>query len=167
VLVGAVVLYPALLLIATFGAYSVEWGPAELSLVRVRSKMLGVLLVLDVLWGHLRRTGVLLEERVKAWAAFVLFDRGGELLLGPVPLVILLLLLLRLRWRVQTRRVRLLVFLRSTLFASCRLTSSNCVLPRLLGRVVVLVASCQPSCDTAESRLFGMLLRVHGCGQLL
>jgi hypothetical protein len=74
VLVGAVVLYPALLLIATFGAYSVEWGPAELSLVRVRSKMLGVLLVLDVLWGHLRRTGVLLEERVKSWAAFVLFD---------------------------------------------------------------------------------------------
>jgi hypothetical protein len=128
--------------------------------------MLGVLLILDVLWGHLRRTGVLLEERVKAWAAFVLFDRGGELLLGPVPLVILLLRL-RLRRRVQTRRVRLLVFLRPTLFASRRLTSSNCVLPRLLGRVVVLVASCQPSCDTAESRLFGMLLRVHGCGQLL
>lgn len=74
VLVGAVVLYPALLLIATFGAYSVEWGPAELSLVRVRSKMLGVLLILDVLWGHLRRTGVLLEKRVKTWAVFVLFD---------------------------------------------------------------------------------------------
>ena len=74
VLVGAVVLYPALLLIATFGAYSVEWGPAELSLVRVRSKMLGVLLVLDVLRRHLRRTGVLLEKRVKAWAVFVLFD---------------------------------------------------------------------------------------------
>jgi len=99
-LVGAVVLYPALLLIATFGAYSVEWGPAELSLVRVRSKTLGVLLILDVLGGHLRRTGVLLEERVKAWAAFVLFDRGGELLLGPVPLVVLLLLLLLLRRRV-------------------------------------------------------------------
>lgn len=74
VMVGAVVLYPALLLIATFGAYSVEWGPAELSLVRVRSKMLGVLLILDVLRGHLRRARVLLEERVKAWAAFVLFN---------------------------------------------------------------------------------------------
>ena len=87
-------------------------------------------------------------------------------MLGPVPLVILLLLLL-LRRRVQTRRVQLLVFLRPTLFASCRLTSSNCVLPRLLGRVVVLVASCQPSSDTAESRLLGLLLRVHGCGRLL
>ena len=166
-LVGTIVLYPALLLIATFGAYSVEWGPAELSLVRVRSKMLGVLLILDVLGGHLRRTGVLLEERVKARAAFVLFDRGGELLLGPVSLVVLLLLLLLLRRRVQTRRVLLLVFLGPALFASCRLASSNCVLPRLLGRVVVLVASCQPSSDTAESRLFGLLLRVHWSQRLL
>lgn len=85
-------------------------------------------------------------------------------MLGSVPLVILLLLLRR---RVQTRRVLLLVFLRPTFFASCRLTSSNCVLPRLLGRVVVLVAPCQPSGDTAESRLFGLLLRVHRCRQLL
>lgn len=76
VLVGAVMVYPALLLIATFGAYSVECGPVELSLMRVWSKMLGVLLVLvlDVLWWYLRRTGVLLEKRVEAWATFVLFD---------------------------------------------------------------------------------------------
>lgn len=89
-LVGAVMLYPALLLIASFGAYSVEWGPAVLSLVRVCSELLCVLLVLEVLGRNLRRTGVLLEERVEARAAFVLFDRGGQLLLGAVPLVILL-----------------------------------------------------------------------------
>lgn len=61
----------------------------------------------------------------------------------------------------------MLVFLGPALFASCRLASSNRVLPRLLGRVVVLVASCQPSSDTAESRLFGLLLRVHWCQRLL
>lgn len=65
--------YPALLLIATFGAYSVEWGPV-LNLVRVRTKLLVMLLVLNILWWHFRCTGVLLEERVEAWAAFVLLN---------------------------------------------------------------------------------------------
>ena len=72
-LVGAVVFYPALLLIATFGAYSVEWGPV-LTLMRARTKLLGMLLVLDILWWNFRCTGVLLEEGIETWAAFVLLD---------------------------------------------------------------------------------------------
>ena len=72
--VGAVVLYPALLLIATFGAYSVEWGPTVLILMRVWNKMLRVLLILNILWRYLRRVGILLKERVKTWATFVLLD---------------------------------------------------------------------------------------------
>lgn len=72
-LVGAVVFYPALLLIATFGAYSVEWGPV-LTLVRIRTKLLGMLLVLNIFRWHFRCTGILLEERVETWAAFVLLD---------------------------------------------------------------------------------------------
>lgn len=114
-LVGAVVFYPALLLVATFGAYPVEWGPV-LTLVRVRAKLLGMLLVLNILWWHFRCISVLLEERVQAWAAFVLFDRSGQLLLGAGALVILL------RRRVQTGCVLLLLLLqilqRSVLSAS-------------------------------------------------
>lgn len=104
VLAGAVVLHPALLLVATFGAYSVEWGSIVLSLVRVWSELLRVLLILQVLWRDLRYAGILLEEGVEAWAAFVLLDRGWQLLLGTLPLMVLL------RRCVQTRRVLRLVF---------------------------------------------------------
>ena len=71
VLVGAVVIYPALLLIATFSAYSVEWGP--IVLILVWSKVLRVLLILNIFRRDLR-CGILLEERVEPWAAFVLLD---------------------------------------------------------------------------------------------
>lgn len=72
VLVGAIVFYPTLLLIATFSAYFVEWGPV-LTLVRVRTNLLGML-VLNILWWHFRCTVVLLEEGIETWAAFVLLD---------------------------------------------------------------------------------------------
>jgi hypothetical protein len=56
VLIGAVVIYPALLLIATFG---VEWGPTVL-ILRMWNKLLRLLLVLMILRWYLRRVGVLL-----------------------------------------------------------------------------------------------------------
>lgn len=161
-LAGAVVLYPALLLVGTFGAYSVEWGSAVLPRVRVWSELLWMLLlILQVLWRYLRRGGVLLEEGVEAGAAFVLLDGSGQLLLGTVPLMELL------RRRVQARRVLWLILRGATLSASGRLPSSNCVLARLLCGVFVLVAAGQSSGDAAEARLFGRLLRVHRHGRLL
>lgn len=162
VLAGAVVLHPALLLVATFGAYSVEWGSTVLPLVRVWSELLRGLLILQVLWRHLRYAGVLLEEGVEAWAGFVLLDRGWQLLLGPVALMVLL------RRCIQTRRVLRLIFLGPDLSAaSGRLASPNCVLARLLCGVFVFVPACESSSNAAESRLFLRLLRVHGYWLLL
>lgn len=159
VLIRAVVLYPALFLKATFGVYSVEWGPIVLILVRVWNELLSVLLILVVFGWHLRGIGVLLEEGVKAWAALVLLDRCGQLWLGAVALVILL------RRRVQTRRVLRLILLRSILSPSGRLASSDCVLVCLLRGILLLVA-CESGSNAAESRLLGLLLYVHGRGWL-
>jgi hypothetical protein len=60
-LIGAEVIYPALLLIVSFRTHSVvEWGPIVLLVVRVCCKLRWVLLKLYVFRRYLRRVGILL-----------------------------------------------------------------------------------------------------------
>lgn len=92
VLVGAVVIYPALGPIATLSADSAEWGPTILLLVSIAA-----LLVLNILGRHLRlvaAVAIVLEKRVQV--VFVLLVGRGQMRTRALALVPLLLLRLQL-----------------------------------------------------------------------
>lgn len=72
-LLGAVLIYPALPVIAPFGVNRSEWGPILVLMMMVRQKLLRMLPgELVVLWRHLRRLSiVLLKKRVEVRLVFL------------------------------------------------------------------------------------------------
>ena len=69
-LVGAVLLYPALPVVAPFGVNRSEWGPI-LFLVVVRHELLLGRSVVNVFWWHLRSFSVfLLQKGIKIGLVF-------------------------------------------------------------------------------------------------
>jgi len=100
VLLGAVLIYPALGRIAPLGAYPAKWGPIVLFLMRLGNKLLlrllPVLLILDVLGRYLGRlVAVFLQEWIEI--VLVLLVGGGQMRGRPLVLMPLLQATLFLR----------------------------------------------------------------------
>lgn len=88
-LIGAVVVYPALGLVAALCAYPAKWGPAVLVLVGILRKLRVRLLVLGVFRRYLGRVVlVLLQEGIEV--VLVVLAGRGQVWAGPLALVPLL-----------------------------------------------------------------------------
>lgn len=155
VMVGAIVVYPALGAVATapFGVYSSEWGRILL-LLRIGYKLLlGMLLVVNILRRWLRRVVFLLEERVQVVLVLLVRHcqmRTRALALIPLPSVQAFL----------TRR-RVAVGLPVAL--ADRGAPPDAVLALLL--VAVLAGVVRETCDATAQRLLRLrrLFLLHVC----
>lgn len=156
VLIGAVVVYPALGLVAALSADPAKWGPTILFLMRVGSKLLVLLvalLVCTIFGRHLGRlVAVLLQKRIQVVLVLLVGDgqmRAGflallPLLCGAQSVIVLRLIVLKLGVAVPDRRA-----------------SANAVLLGLFLGLGFLVASNSGG-DAAAERLLLGLRRVDG-----